>query len=165
MTIREYYTSKFDNKILKLTVIIFIVFFLFSAFLYLKKIKTSLQSDIKQLEIAREKITKTYAIKKDLDRIMLTEIKKSDLTVTEMIDSFNKNFPEAKFEISTPRSEGQEIVFPFSIRGDNNFKRFTEIVSFLHKQSYPVCIINSVTLKEKDNLVSFEIKGELRIIK
>lgn len=165
MTLREFCRNKRQRNIFHLALIFFVVSFLFSTSIYLKKVKISFEEDLKQMAMVREKINKTYEIKRYIEKFTMPELKNKEIAVAQFIDTLNAKFPEAKFELSAEKQEGEEKVLPFSIKGNSSFKRFTELLSFLKQESYPACFVNSVLLKAKENLVDFEIRGELRLIK
>ncbi len=164
MTLRDFCKNKIESSFFRLSLVVLVVSLLFSTSLYLKKIKLSIHKDLKTLEIVILKINKTYEIKRDIEEISAPDPKNPEILMAQLIDSFNSNFPEMKMELSQRKTEGQEVVFPFSVTGEGSFKRYVEITSFLQKNNYPACFINSVSLKAKEQSIDFTIKGEFRLI-
>lgn len=165
MTLREFCRNKREISIFRLTIIFLVVSILFSTSLYLKKVKLSFEEDLKNIEIVKAKIDRTYEIKRNIEKFKIPELKNKEIAVVQFIDTLNTKFPEAKFEISAERQEGAEFILPLSIRGDSSFKRFIELLNFLNQESYPICFFNSISLKGKESVLSFQINGELRLIK
>ncbi len=165
MKLGELCHNKKNRKILLLSVLFLIFSILFSTSLYLKKVKVALQQDIKQLETVKAKIYRKYEIKRYIEKFTMPQINNKEIAVAQFFDTLNSKFKEAKFELSTEKKEGEEIVLSFSIRGDSSFNRFIDLLSFLKQEIYPACFVNSVSLKAKENLVTFELKGELRLVK
>lgn len=165
MNLKDFCNRKTEINLLRVAIIFLAFSILLSLYIYLNKVKASLNDDIKQIIIAREKIKKTYDSIELIEKLIFPEIKNKDLAIAQMIDSLNARFPELKVEKFSERQEGQELIIPFSIKGDGNIKRFSELISFLNQQSYPLFFINSVYLKAKENMISFEIKVDLRAIR
>lgn len=165
MKLREFCQNKKDRKILFLSVLFLILSILFSTSLYLKKVKVALEQDIRQLETVKAKIHRTYEIKRYIEKFTMPQFNNKEIAIAQFFDILNSKFKEAKFEVSPEKQEGEEIVLSFSIKGDSSFNRLVDLLSFLRQEIYPSCFINSVSLKTRDNLITFEIKGELRLVK
>ncbi len=164
MTLREFCKDKIEGILFRLSLIFLIVSLLFSTLIYLKKVKLSISEELKQLEIIRSKLHRSYEIKRNIEKVSAPDFRNPHLLVAQLLDNFNSKFPEIKMEISQSKKEGNEVGFPFSINGAGSFKRYIEIVNFLEKDIYPACFINSVSLKAKEKVVDFIIKGEFRLI-
>lgn len=165
MKLREFCQNKKDRKIFFLSVLFLILSILFSTSLYLKKVKVALEQDIRQLETVKAKIHRTYEIKRYIEKFTMPQFNNKEIAIAQFFDILNSKFKEAKFEVSPEKQEGEEIVLSFSIKGDSSFNRLVDLLSFLRQEIYPSCFINSVSLKTRDNLITFEIKGELRLVK
>lgn len=165
MKLREFCQNKKDRKILLLSFLFLILSILFSTSLYLKKVRFALEQDIKQLETVKAKIYRIYEIKRYIEKFKMPQLNNKEIAVAQFFDTLNSKFKEAKFELSPEKQEGEETVLSFSIKGDSSFNRLVDLLSFLKQEISPACFVNSVSLKTKDNLITFEIKGELRLVK
>jgi len=164
MNLQLYLRNNIQKEILKIALIFALVSFLLSSLIYMQKINASVQEDIKKLEIIKGKIQRTSNIVKTLEKISIPELKTPELLLPSLLDNLNSRFPETNLEISEIKKENLEVFCSFSLKGESNFQRLTDILGFIEELNYPVIIIKSVSLKSKDNLISFEIKGEIRII-
>jgi hypothetical protein len=99
-----------------------------------------------------------------LEKISLPELKTPELLLASLLDNLKSKFPETTFEISEIKKENLETLCYFSLKGESNFQRLTDSLRFIEELSYPVIMIKSVSLKSKDSIINFEIKGEIRII-
>jgi len=164
MNLRLYLKNNIQREILKIALIFTLVSFLFSSHIYLKKINTAINEDIKKLEIIESKIQRTSNIVKTLEKISLPELKTPELLLASLLDNLKSKFPETTFEISEIKKENLETLCYFSLKGESNFQRLTDSLRFIEELSYPVIMIKSVSLKSEDSIINFEIKGEIRII-
>lgn len=164
MNLRLYLKNNIQREILKIA----LIFTLVSLFVFIshisEKINTALNEDIKKLEIIENKIQRTSNIVKTLEKISLPELKTPELLLASLLDNLKSKFPETTFEISEIKKENLETLCYFSLKGESNFQRLTDSLRFIEELSYPVIMIKSVSLKSKDSIINFEIKGEIRII-
>lgn len=165
MNLVNYLQNKKQRKILFLSVLFLILSILFSISLYFKNLRFSLEQDIKQLETVKAKIYRTYELKRYIEKFTMPQLNNKEIAIAQFLDSLNSRFKEGRFELSAEKQEGEETVLSFSIKGDSSFSRLVDLLSFLKQEIYPACLVNSVSLKAKDNLITFEIKGELRLVK
>lgn len=165
MNFREFCQNSSEKRIFKLAVSFLVLSFIFSISLYLREMRDSLNNDILLINTVKSKIYRTYEIKRLIERVALPEQITNEIAMAKFLDEINARFPEVKFELLTEKQDGEEIVLPFSISGKSDFHKILDMLSFLKKKNYPVCFVDSVSLKAKENLIDFEIKGEIRVIK
>lgn len=165
MRLREFYIDRFHKMLFKFSILILILSVVFSLNLYLKKVHTSQEQDLRQLESIRTKLLRLNEFKVSLDKFSSKESQNSEIKLAEFLDSISRSFPELKIELSTQRRENEISYLPFVIKAEGSFIRFLEVVDFLDRTQYPICLVNSVSLKSKEKTLSFEIKGEIGLLK
>lgn len=165
MRLREFYKNRLERMLLKSSLLLLALSIVFSLNIYLKKIHGFQEQDLRQLELIRAKLNRLNEFRVSLDKFSFQEIHNSEFKLAELLDTIKKSFPELKIELSSPRKESDVSYLPYIIRGEGSFSRFLETLDFLDRTQYPVCLINSVSLKSMEKKISFEIKGEIGILK
>lgn len=165
MKLKDLYKDRIEKMLLKFSFLLLALSVVFSFNIYLKKIHASQEQDLRQLELIRAKINRLNEFRVSLDKFSSQEIHNAEFKLAQLLDTLKKNFPELKIELSSLKKESAVSYLPFSIRGEGSFSRFLETLDYLDRIQYPVCLINSVSLKSKEKTISFEIKGEIGILK
>lgn len=164
MTLREFCKNNVEVKFLKIAFLILALSILFSLSIYLKKVKLNLEGNISKIELVGQKINQSYEIKKQVEKISFPERKNPELAVAHFLDNLKSKYPEIKFELSEQKKENRELVFSYNLKGDGTFERYLGVVNLLYQENYPVVFIHATSIRKKENILNYEIKGDIRLI-
>ncbi|MEJ5228174.1 hypothetical protein [Thermodesulfovibrio sp.] len=158
------YRAQLSSSFLLFACCVFLLSFFISLSIYLKKVSSDLDEDIRKIKMVNAKIQSLENFKKSIDNQANLELWQKEISFPNFLDRLNSKFPILKLEFSAPKKEKNEIIYELSAKGEGEFSKFAEILDFIENWQYPVPIIKSVTLKTKDGKINFEIKLEVREI-
>ncbi|WP_460181203.1 hypothetical protein [Thermodesulfovibrio sp. TK110] len=164
MSIREFYSKKIGKKVIFISCLYAIVMLLLSILIYFNKTEKSITEEAAFIKKLEHKINQSIRLKKTVESISIPEKKNSEILVAQFIDELKTKFPEINIEISKMKKEQNQLSLDMALKAEASWERFTDLLSFLEETGYPFVFIKSISVSQKGNLISIDIKTELRLI-
>lgn len=164
MNLREYFKEKIYDKLFIISLLILALSVVVSSLIYLRKLSVSMDESIKTLKEAVVRINRTEELQRQIQGLSFLNPQKDAYAVARLLDLLNSNYSAVKFEVSTPKREGNLVSYELNIKGEESFSTFSNLINTLQTQKYPILFIKFIKINKKENTLDFEIKGEIKLI-